>query len=401
MIRAHLLLIFLLPVLISGCLPTRALVRNVPNTDDYKFFPEAQLSASAEPSPLYYHPEPLALNQVEVRLPKAVYLNMEEIFEEEGTLAFMMLKNDTIIYENYFNKFDTTQDLVTSFSIAKAFTNTLVAMAIEKGFLEGLEQPVTDWMPELMKRDSAFTRLKIKHLVDMTSGLKIGAMDLAQVYYGRQLDKYCRKVKLEHEPGTVYTYNNANTQLLAVCLERSTDKQLETLMQEWIWTPLGMESDAIWSKDRKHEEGMPKAFCCINGNAHDFARFGLLYLNDGVWQGERMVPEWWVDSTRSVDTTEGRVFDYHGHWHHYLGDYGFYQAGGLFEQYILVAPERDMVLVHFCEKNRIRYSQWKDRFSQMFDQLDLNGSLDRFYPGQEKAPFNREDELPGSRRARN
>ena len=96
-------------------------------------------------------------------------------------------------------------------------------------------------------------------------------------------------------PGVTFVYNNYNPLLIGMILERATGKTVTDYLQEKIWTPIGMEFDGSWSLDSK-ASGFEKMESGINARAIDFAKFGRLYLNNGSWNGEQIVPSAWVEN---------------------------------------------------------------------------------------------------------
>ena len=104
----------------------------------------------------------------------------------------------------------------------------------------------------------------------------------ATFYYGTNLRKAIKKLKLKNEPGKDFDYVSGNTQFLGLILERALkNKSITKYLEEKIWIPLEMEYDATWSLDRKRN-GLEKTFCCLNARARDFAKIGRLFLNKGM-----------------------------------------------------------------------------------------------------------------------
>jgi CubicO group peptidase (beta-lactamase class C family) len=105
---------------------------------------------------------------------------------------------------------------------------------------------------------------------------------------------------------------SVDVQILGLILRRATGKKPSEYLSTKIWKPIHMCSNAIWSKDKKGED---KTFCCMGATALDYAKFGRLYLNNGNWNGEQIVPEKWVEKSVSRDTTNGSGFSYNYNWH--------------------------------------------------------------------------------------
>jgi CubicO group peptidase (beta-lactamase class C family) len=183
----------------------------------------------------------------------------------------------------------------------------------------------------------------------MTTGLKFSENyfnpfgKVAGFYYGLHLRKQITKLKLAYEPGTKFEYKSGNTELLGLVLERALKgKTITQYLQEKIWTPCQMEFDASWSIDQKNN-GIEKTFCCINARARDFAKFGKLYLNKGNFNGKQVVPANWVEESTHPDTTNGGKPYYKYQW--WLDKNGNYAAQGFLGQYIVVIPQKNIIMV--------------------------------------------------------
>jgi CubicO group peptidase (beta-lactamase class C family) len=277
----------------------------------------------------------------------------EKFLEEKKTVAFLIIKNDSIQYEKYFSGYDDTR-IVPSFSMAKSVTSILIGCALDDGFIKSVDEPVTNYLTEL--KPNGFDKVTIKHLLQMTSGIDFNESyfnpfgDAAAFYYGTNLRKHIRKMTLANEPGKKFQYASGNTQLLGLVLERALKtKTVTQYLQEKIWTPLGMEFDASWSIDRE-KNGLEKTFCCINARARDFAKIGRLYMNKGNWNGAQLVSSKWVEESTKLDTSDGSVPYYQYQW--WLPTPGSdFMAAGILGQYVYVNPSKNLVIVRLAKKD--------------------------------------------------
>ena len=268
-------------------------------------------------------------------------------------MAFLLIKNDTIRDYRLF-KVDDRSGIVPSFAMAKSVTSILIGCAIADGYIGDVEEPVTKYIPEL--REEGFDKVTIKHLLQMTSGLKFNESyinpfgDAATFYYGRNLEKNITRMKLKSEPGTTFNYQSGNTQLLGLVLDRALKGiSITQYLQEKLWTPLSMEYDASWSIDRK-EDGLEKTFCCINATAIDYAKIGRLFQNNGNWNGHQIISPEWVKTSTTAELKDGSVDYYQYQW--WLGspEEGDYMAQGILGQYIYVHPTKNMVIGRLGKK---------------------------------------------------
>lgn len=340
----------------SGCM---ALRYNVPNVTDYKIFSADTLTPSQTP----YEFKRAENNAI---LPDEFlwalsdngkkyfeYADLDHFFKSTGTTSFIVIRNDSIIYEKYFNQFQ-PHDKQTMFSITKSFTGTLTAIAIEEGLMR-YDQPVSDFIPEFSKNGKE--KITIAHLLHMTSGIAEAdfkdIMKLFTFYYSKDHNKRVKNIKLRHDPGTHFAYSSMTTQILGMCLEKATGKKFVDYLQEKIWQPLGMSENALIALD-KSENG--KYFGGLAASPIDLAKLGRLYLNHGVWNGERIIPESWINLVSQRDTTNGRSFRYAATF--WQDTYPFenrmdkndFFAGGFRGQIIYVNPDNNIVIVRTGSK---------------------------------------------------
>jgi CubicO group peptidase (beta-lactamase class C family) len=328
---------------------SRAIVWVDADVDDFRRFPARRIDAPADP---YVYEKGGAYPS---GLPDDVVLpqgndDLESFLRATETTAFIVVADDRLIYEQYFNGYshDSTQ---TSFSVAKSFLSALVGIAIDDGVI-ALDDPITDYIPELKERDRRFERITIRHLISMSSGLRYEEQgtpwsDDTETYYAPDLRKLAlTDSEIVEPPGERWHYNNFNPLLMGLILERTTSQHVAELMERRLWQPLGAEADASWSLDSE-AGGFEKMESGINARAIDFAKLGSLYLHGGEWNGARILPASWVHESTAVGDGTDPSPAYGYWWWTYrddeLGDY--FAARGNKGQYIVVIPERDLAVV--------------------------------------------------------
>ncbi len=344
-------LIFLLLVLtvFTSCKVGRFVIYNFADINDHKKFP----SRAVEKDTIAFH-FPVAEKG---KVPKELQLKgksypFEAFLEKNKTVAFIIIKDDTIQYEKYWDKY-TEASVVPSFSVAKSVTSILIGCAIDDQLIRSVNEPVTHYIPELKK--NGFDKVTIEHLLQMTSGIQFNEGyanpfgDVATFYYGTNLRKAIAKMTLKAEPGTQFEYASGNTQLLGLILERSLkNRTVTSYLEEKLWKPLEMEFNASWSMDRK-KNGLEKTFCCINARARDYAKIGRLYLHKGKWNGRQIVSEKWVNQSVKIDTANGSAWYYQYQW--WLPTQtGDFMAQGILGQYVYVHPEKNLIIVRLGKK---------------------------------------------------
>ena len=342
------LYILIIILSVSSCKVGRFAYYNFANITDYKVFPNRTIKN--DPSSIFYF-ETETNNPLKVKVSDGS--TFEDYLEENETVAFVVIQNDTIKYEKYFNKYNRSS-IVASFSMAKSFTSFLIGCAIEDSLIHSVDDPVTAYLPDL-KHEEDFKNVTIENLLQMTSGIDFNESysnpfgDAATFYYGRTLEKSTLKLKTEREPNIRTQYVSGNTQLLGLILDRVlVDKTISQYLEEKLWTKVGMEYDASWSIDKK-KNGIEKTFCCLNARAIDFAKFGRLYLNKGNWEGEQLVSETWVENSTKVDTLNGSDSNYQYQWW-IPNDDGDFIAEGILGQFIYVSPSDNLIIVRLGKK---------------------------------------------------
>jgi CubicO group peptidase (beta-lactamase class C family) len=337
--------LLMMAMILPSCQVGRFVFYNFADINDHKKFPSRVLTAGSVSYPFQ--------NTHSGKSPKEINgIPFEKYLEDNKTVAFLIIQKDTILYEKYFKGYN-KESMVPSFSMAKAVTSILIGCAIDDGLIKSINEPITAYIPELTK--NGFDKVTIKHLLQMTSGIRFNESyvnpfgDAASFYYGINLRKAIKKMKLKSEPGKTFDYVSGNTQLLGLVLERSLQgKKITTYLQEKLWTPLGMEYDASWSTDRK-KDGLEKTFCCLNARARDFAKIGRLYKNKGNWNGNQIVSKQWVEESTRLDTSEGSVGFYQYQW--WLPTPGEdFMAEGILGQFVYVHPSKDLIIVRLGKK---------------------------------------------------
>lgn len=333
-----------------GCtVPFRYAVYNFADVKDYKKFPSRPLSPAAIPFSFV-----TAQKQVEPKLtPKGdeKEQTLTQYLASTHTLAFLIIRKDTIIYEQYFKGYGAAS-VVPSFSMAKSVTSALIGFAIQDGLIPSVNEKAIRYIPEWKGR--GLDEVSILHLLQMTSGIRFNESYVnpfghaAKYYYGKHLNRYVARMKPAYPPGQKFSYHSGNTQVLGLILTRVLkDKTVAQYLEEKLWHPLGMEFPASWSIDKK-QGGMEKTFCCLNARARDFARFGRLYLKKGNWNGQQLLPESWITESTKVDKSNGSASYYQYQW--WIQDDGLFLAEGILGQYIFVDPKTETILVRLGRK---------------------------------------------------
>lgn len=338
--------------------------------DDYQFFSTKKFPSDPNPSSFKESPNKLDFSTLEhLHKGKKRMTDFNQFMENTGTTALLIIKNDTILYEGYFNghKRDTPQKL---FSITKSFISALVGIAIDSGYIKSVEDFVSYYLPELKLKN-----IKIKHLLQMDAGIKFKEghfpwRDEAKVYLYPNARELALTI-VEETKGTFFHYNDYHLLLLGLILERTTGKSVTDFFYEKIWSPLGMEFPGYMIVDSE-KNSFEKIESGLVMTAVDLAKFGSLYLKNGEWEGKRIINQDWIEesvSPNNVPSNREHFRYYHKHpwgkmwfnqnkayykylwWGHLINKTtNDYFALGALGQVLYVSPENNTLAIRLGRK---------------------------------------------------
>ncbi len=322
--------------------------RGGPSATEYQIFKnrkvEAQNGASLTQSKLYNT----------AKLPKEA----DSLFEKFDAHALVMVRNDSLLHEQYWDGFSDTSH-TNSFSIAKTYCSILLGCALKDGYVKSLDQPVADFIPEFKTKGKE--KVTLRHLVTMTSGIGFDESYVnpfaypAEGYYGSDVLAACNRYEMNEAPGQTFRYLSGNSALLGICIAKATGKTLSQYLSDRLWKDLECRQAAWWSLDKK--DGQEKGFCCINSNATDFVRIGMLYLNYGKWKGKQIVDSDYVANSiipsdcKEGDGTPNKTYGYNWWLTEHAGLKIFY-ARGILGQYVICVPSKNLVIVKLGRARR-------------------------------------------------
>ena len=269
--------------LIESSYLARYVLLNSVDISDYNVFPARNIQNA--PSVFHFSGSENSNTILNQALPANISSSqtgtIDQFLERNGTTAFLVIKNDQLLFEHYYNGYERSS-ICTSFSTVKSFVSALIGIAVHEKLITQLDDPITKYLPQLIA--PYWSAITIRHLVGMSSGLKYNLHgflpwnDEPRIYYSLDLRRLAQHVNQVEPPGIQFHYNNYNLILLGMILERVTSDTVSEYLQEKIWKPLGMEFPASWSLDSQ-QSGMEKMESGLNACAIDFAKFGRLYLN--------------------------------------------------------------------------------------------------------------------------
>jgi CubicO group peptidase (beta-lactamase class C family) len=277
--------------------------------------------------------------------------------DEFYTQAIIVIRHGYLAAEWYAED-SSPAALANSWSIAKSVTATLVGMAIADGDIEGVDVPLADFIPAWQGTDRA--EITLHDALAMSTGLDFledyeqylsdaGRSDVMQMMLAPDAMAVALDQPVRDPAGEVWSYSSGDTMLLGYALRQATGKTAALLAQERLAEPMDMQ-ELHWWQDAA---GETYTFCCLDATARDFAKFGQLYLQDGVWGGEQLVPEQWIRDATSQQASSNLGYGYQWWLNHPDSADGnwttlpesTYFALGHDGQYVAIFPELDMVVV--------------------------------------------------------
>jgi CubicO group peptidase (beta-lactamase class C family) len=310
---------------------------------------------------------------------------LAELLGSTDTHAFIVIRDNQVLYENYFNGF-ARDSLCTAWSVSKSVTSALVGIALSEGYIKSVDDPITNYLPEL--KDQGFDAITIRNLLTMGSGIRyrIGFLPWDEFvltgYYPDLKQLLLSGLTIMEPPGRSFHYNNFNVELIGMILERTTHRQPSQYLEEKIWKPIGMEYPATWSIDSE-QDNFELTPILLNARAIDLAKFGQLYLNSGNWGGKQIVPKQWVEESTAPNPNDRRPWETFSRWRDNGGYYKYFWWGvsnrkddysymgiGTYGQFIFVSPKTRVVIVRTADKDGIDPRYWREVFQNIAQQVD-------------------------------
>ena len=270
--------------------------------------------------------------------------------------GLLILKDGKVVFEDYELGIDSGTRWA-SFSMAKSVTSTLVGAALKQGLIRSLDDPVTRYAPAL--KGGVYDDVSIRNVLQMASGVRWNETYTDPNSDQRKLTAlrlegkpgaalaYMKDRPRAAPPGTIWNYNTGETLVLGAVLEGATHQPAASFLSKIVWSRLGMEQDATWWLESPG--GMAYAGSGIGATLRDYGRFGLLVQNDGVIDGQRIVPDGWFREAGSTHEIGGNKVKYGYQWWTMQSDDtvhdGAFEAAGIFGQHLYVNPREKVVIV--------------------------------------------------------
>lgn len=300
---------------------------------------------------------------------RGIEYDLVDYVSRNRVAGLLILQRGRIALEHYeFGNNASTRWI--SMSMAKSISTTLVGVAIRDGYIGSVDEPLTRYLPQLA--GGGYDGVSIRHLMQMTSGVSWDDTHTDPASERRQMLElqiqqrpgailhYVSGMPRVALPGSVWNYSTGETHVVGALLRAATHKWIADYLSERIWSRLGMESPATWWLESPN--GLEVAGSGLSATLRDYGRFGLFNLNDGVIDGERVLPEGWVREASAPRDVGGKQVEYGYMWWPVASadgsfDESAYTARGIFGQYIYINPRRQLVIVVLSARSKPKGSE--------------------------------------------
>lgn len=347
---------------------------------DFEKFPAITFEPSSSPFQFVSAPDN-SLDSLSVTVKENEKQFLHEALSRSETTAFIVIRNDTLIIEKYFNGYS-RESINTSFSVAKSITSLIIGIAVDAGLINSVTDPVTNYLPQLSEHDQGYRKVTIAHLLNMRSGIQFKDHDLPwgdkpKAYYHPRLRERIMQLPVAFEPGSRFQYNSYNPILAGMILEVAAKQTPAEYFEESLWNRLGMEFSGSWSLD-SDESRMTKMESGLNIRAIDFAKLGRLVLNKGNWNGDQIISEKWLEESRIISPSNrvqefGDEIYYEKFWWLFSKDHerAYIISGwGHLGQYLYIFPEQKIIVVRMG-KDTGSVKSWKRVFQEVVDHAGI------------------------------
>ena len=305
--------------------------------------------------------------------------------QTDGVHSFMLRRHGKIVAQGWWEPFN-PESPHTLYSLSKSFTSTAIGLAQDEGLLS-IYDPVISFFPGEIPEDTCWNLkdMRVRDLLRMTTGHN-------QVMNIRQSDNWAKEFlaqEVKYWPGTHFMYNTDATYMLSAIITKVTGEPLVDYLGPRLFEPLGIE-DPFWESDPR---GISVGGSGLHLRTEDISNFGQLYLQKGIWNGEQLIPEAWVEEATSFQTSNGPDPDNdwaQGYGYQFwLSRHNCYRGDGMMGQFCIVMPEQDAVLAITSGT-----SDMPGVMNQVWEHL-LPAMLDDALPPDEEGVKRLEEKLKG------
>lgn len=295
-------------------------------------------------------------SQENLQLNETYLLAMDDYITTSGNPidSIIVIKNNEVKFEKYYNEFYTETDMHHLFSVTKSFTSALIGIAIDEGFVQSINETIEELFPSytFTNMSSWKSQITLEHLLTMTSGLvwdedtyptSDPRNDWGNLERSSEPLMYVLGKGMEAEPGTYFNYNSGASHVLSYVIYETTGMTAKAFAEQYLFGPLNI-TNSRWNTDRN---GINFGGTQLYLRPSDMAKLGYLYLNNGSSNGEQLVSSDWVEITTKTYTSREGYFDGRAYGYHWwtADEYQAYYASGSQGQSIFIIPTYELVCV--------------------------------------------------------
>lgn len=276
----------------------------------------------------------------------------QPFLQDTKTSALLVIQDDVIRYENYFFGGDEAT-VFSSNSMGKSFVSALMGFAVADGSIDSVNDPLGKYIPEFVGTD--LENIPIKACLQMASGIDFNEdTDMnsfsMRTLMGTPAMEVIAGYGVQEPPFTYRRYLSINTEILGQVIKNATGKGLGEYMEEKLWTRIGSAHDAYWTLNN----GTELANGGLSISLRDYARFARLYLHEGNWNGEQLLPRDWIRDSLDISADYSKpganndgynAIGYGYQWWVPEGNQGEFMAIGVYGQFLYVNPEQNVIIV--------------------------------------------------------
>ena len=330
------------------------------------------------------------------------FIDAAEASQPDALHSLMVVRNGKVAAEGWWDPYNPESPHLL-YSLSKSFTSTAIGLAIQEELIS-LDDQVVDFFPDQAPDSISenLSRMRIRDLLKMNSGHRYNTSQRMRNEEGDWVKGFL-SLEVEHKPGTIFVYNSGASYMLSAIIQKRTGKTLSEYLKTRLYDPLSIGTPE-WQSDQK---GIDVGGWGLSVTTEDIAKFGQLYLQNGMWEGNQIIPKWWVEQATSYRTSNGSSPE--SDWDQGYG-YQFwrcrnnsYRGDGAFGQFCIVIPEKQAVIAITAGSNDMQgilNLVWDHLYPAMKDEAippnddafeSLNARLDNL-----KLSLLSDSDIPGS-----
>lgn len=269
-------------------------------------------------------------------------MGLAELESSPYLFSILIIRNNTIVVEAFYNgsNFYHSNNI---HSASKSMLPAMVGIAIREGYIDSVHQKVADFLPEYFPSVGLKRDISLHDLMTVSAGL--WWVEDRSEYWVEKTNNWVRTIlrfPLVHFPGTTFNYSTGVTHVISAVIASATGMSTCEFAHQYLFLPIGITAEH-WGRDL---QAVYSGGYNLYMTPREMAKFGLLYLHNGEWEGQQIVPQWMIAESLQAHMHVDPVYNYgYNWWLRQISGYDMYLAWGFGGQYIYVIPELDLVFV--------------------------------------------------------